>query len=115
MQALCFSPSPNTTSPRCPAPIHLGGEPPAVCPAAHEQHVAWLEVAVHHAAGVKVAHALRNLARRAQQRAQRDLVVPLGAAAEQALGDGLVQTAAVAVLRKKRETRGIAILHVQDA
>ncbi len=93
-----------------PTPIHLGGEAAAVCPAAHEQHVAGLEVSVHHAAGVQVAHALRDLARRAQQRAQRDLVVPLGAAAEQALGDGLVQTAAVAVLRKRRKTKGIASL-----
>ena len=43
---------------------------------------------------------LRDLSGRAQQRPQRDLVVPLAAALEQALGDGLVQRAAVAVLRQ---------------
>lgn len=39
---------------------HLGREAAAVGAAGHEQHVAGLEVAVHHPAGVQVAHALRE-------------------------------------------------------
>lgn len=47
---------------------------------------------------MQVRHALRNLACGSQQRSQCNLVVPLGAAAEEAFGYGLVQGATIAVL-----------------